>query len=113
MASGIATSLGLAANSTSEPNANEQVMSNNTSGQLINSRNESGSGPLADLEHFEGGQSQISNTGDVTYQVISENHIKNNVSQTTKNNASKKEPNASKVKGLEMDWEDDEEANDN
>ena len=113
VASGIATSLGLAANSTSEQNANEQVMSNNSSGQLINSRNESGSGPLADLEHFEGGQSQISNTGDVTYQVISENHIKTNVSQITKNNASKQEPNASKVKGLEMDWEDDEEANDN
>ena len=113
VASGIATSLGLAANSTSEQNANEQGMSNNSSGQLINSRNESGSGPLADLEHFEGGQSQISNTGDVTYQVISENHIKTNVSQAIKNNASKQEPNASKVKGLEMDWEDDEEANDN
>ena len=113
VASGIATSLGLAANSTSEQNTNEQVINNHSSGQLMTSRNESGSGPLADLEHFEGGQPQISNTGDVTYQVISENHIKTNVSQITKNNASKQEPNASKVKGLEMDWEDDEEANDN
>ena len=130
VASGIATSLGLAVNVSNDQSTNDDAI-NNTSNQVSNAGHESSPGPLADLEHYEGGQSQLSNSEVVHYQVIADtssvnqadsshtdsitpsvankNHTKPNNSQTDRTNASKHEPKASKVKEMEMDWEDEEE----
>ena len=123
VASGIATSLGLAANASNDQTSTEQAMSN-TSDRIVTTGLESRSGPLADLEHYEGGQSQLSSPGVVNYQIISEtssgnhldshssshlakSHVKSASSQGNKNNASKEEQKASKFKEMEMDWEDE------
>ena len=128
VASGIATSLGLAANVSNEQTPNEQNMQN-APNEVVNVGAQANSGPLADLEHYEGGQSQLSNSGIDNYQVISNRSTENNLvsqsnessaitnkhirkgsgGQSNKNNQSKDKIKGSKVKEMEMDWEDEEE----
>ena len=110
VASGIATSLGLVANASNEQASNEQTIINTQQaagvGPLTNS------GPLADLEHFEGGAvgdgqpdlSQHTNTSSET------NHIKKgSPMKNLKGINSNRESKTSKAKEIEMDWEDGDE----
>ena len=97
---------------------------NNTSDRIVTTGLGSRSGPLADLEHYEGGQTQLSSPGVVNYQIVSEtssgnnldshsnsplakSHAKSTNSQGNKSCASKEEQKASKFKEMEIDWEDE------
>merc|ERR1712156_1084508 len=79
VASGIATSLGLAANQTNEQNSNEDVKSSSTRGSISEER----PGPLADLENYN---SQVSSTGSTNHQSVSESSVVNNTTTNSDTN---------------------------